>query len=84
MPKGAFFSYIDVNKYIMTIEKARENCREGWILNPNEKIVNGIIKAINRNDGNCPCDNDSEEKQCACSNYRLKGKCCCKLYIKEQ
>ena len=22
MPKGAFFSYIDVNKYIMTIEEA--------------------------------------------------------------
>lgn len=52
------------------------------MLNPNEKIVNGIIKGINRCNGDCPCNNDSEEKHCPCSNYRTKGKCC-KLYVKQ-
>ena len=66
----------------MTVEQAKKNCMEGWILNPNEKIVNGIIKGINRNDGNCPCVNDSVDPRCACSNYREKGVCKCGLYIK--
>lgn len=56
--------------------------KEGWIVNPNPKIVRGILKALERNNGECPCQNDSEDKHCPCSNYRLKDKCCCKLYIK--
>ena len=54
----------------------------GWVLNPNDKIVNGILKGVARNGGNCPCANDSEDKKCPCSNYRLKDKCCCGLYLK--
>jgi len=53
-------------------------------VNPNEKIVNGIMKGINKNEGNCPCDNDSEDKHCPCSNYRLHDKCCCRLYLKDE
>lgn len=68
----------------MTIEEIKKNCREGWHVNPNEKIVNGIMKGINKNDGNCPCDNDSEDKHCPCSNYRLHDKCCCRLYLKDE
>ena len=66
---------------MVDLEYVRSNVREGWMLNPNEKIVNGIIKGINRCDGDCPCDNDAEELHCPCSNYRLKNKCCCKLYL---
>ena len=51
-------------------------------INPNEKVVNGIIKGINRCKGDCPCNNDAEELHCPCSNYRLNNKCCCKLYLK--
>ena len=50
-------------------------------LNPNEKVVNAIIKGINRCDGECPCNNDAEDKMCPCSNYRLHDKCCCQLYV---
>ena len=65
----------------MTIEQAKENCKKGWILNPNNAVVNSIIKGINKNEGNCPCANDSEEKQCPCSNYRKIDRCCCRLYV---
>lgn len=67
----------------MTLEEIKKNCKEGWHLNPDERIVNGILKGINRNDGECPCHNDSEDKHCACSNYRLKDICCCRLYLKD-
>ena len=67
----------------MDLNEVLKNLKNGWIINPNEKIVNGIIKGINRNNGECPCSNDSDDKHCPCSNYRLKDKCCCKLYIKE-
>ena len=56
--------------------------KEGWQLNPNNKIVNNILKRIDANDGLCPCDNDSEDKHCPCSNFRLKDKCCCGLFVK--
>lgn len=68
---------------MVDLEYVKGNVREGWMLNPNEKIVNGIIKGINRCNGVCPCNNDSEEKHCPCSNYRTKDKCCCKLYVKQ-
>ena len=59
--------------------------KEGWQLNPNEKIVKGIAKAIERNEGMCPCvhDNTTGDLHCPCSDYREKDKCCCQLYIKE-
>lgn len=57
--------------------------KEGWKLNPNEKIVKGVTRGIERNNGECPCHNDSEDKHCPCSNYRLQDHCCCSLYVKE-
>lgn len=68
---------------MVDLEYVKGNLREGWMLNPNEKIVNGIIKGINRCNCDCPCNNDSQEKHCPCSNYRTKDKCCCKLYVKQ-
>lgn len=68
----------------MTIEEIRKNCKVGWHLNPNEKAVNGILKGINRNDGDCPCNNYSIDKRCPCSNYREKDHCCCHLYLKDE
>lgn len=66
----------------MTLEEVKKNIRDGFVLNPNEKVVTAIIKGINRCNGECPCSNDSEDKKCPCSNYRLKDYCCCKLYLK--
>lgn len=56
--------------------------KEGWMLNPNDKIVNTILKMCEKNDGECPCKNEGEDKHCPCSNYREKDICCCKLYVK--
>ena len=57
------------------------NVREGFHLNPNEKVVNGIVKGLIRCEGECPCCNDGEDKMCPCSNYRLHDHCCCHLYL---
>ena len=58
--------------------------KEGWQLNPNEKIVKSITKAIERNEGMCPCVHDDDgDLHCPCGSYREKDKCCCQLYIRE-
>ena len=75
--------YFKNKNYNMTLEQAKNNIKDGWILNPNEKIINGILKGINRNNGECPCNNNSENKICPCSNYRLYNHCCCTLYVKK-
>lgn len=56
--------------------------KNGWVLNPNDKIVNGILKMVEKNGGECPCANDSEDKHCPCSDYREKDQCHCGLYMK--
>lgn len=68
----------------MTLEELKSNIKDGWMLNPNEKIVNGILKGINRNNGECPCANTSVDKRCPCSNYRKNDHCCCTLYVKKE
>lgn len=66
----------------MTLEEIKANIKDGWQLNPNEKVVNGIMRGLERCNGLCPCNNNSEDKRCPCSNYREHDCCCCKLYIK--
>ena len=63
------------------LEYINSHIRVGYKLNPNEKVVNGILNGLNRNNGECPCANTSIDKCCPCSNYRELGKCCCKLYV---
>ena len=60
--------------------------RPGWKINPNEKIVNGIMKMLERNGGYCPCDNPDKGTEfavCPCRSYMEHDKCCCSLYIKD-
>lgn len=58
--------------------------KPGWGLNPDNKIVEGIIKLLERNEGLCPCihSKDDEDTRCPCESYRLRDKCCCNLYVK--
>lgn len=56
--------------------------KEGWMLNPNDKIVNAILKRVEANNGECPCHNTCIDKHCPCSGYREDDKCCCNLYVK--
>lgn len=57
--------------------------KEGWELNPNDKIVNNILKRIEANDGICVCHNESTDPHCPCTDYREKDCCHCTLYIKK-
>lgn len=56
--------------------------KQGWILNPNDKMVNAILKRCEINNGECPCHNTGEDKKCPCSDYREKDICHCGLYLK--
>lgn len=59
--------------------------KTGWILNPNDKLVNAIFKRIEKCEGECPCDNPGETKEdrmCPCKSYLEYDKCCCGLYLK--
>jgi ferredoxin-thioredoxin reductase catalytic subunit len=56
--------------------------KNGWVLNPNDKVVNGILKMVERNDGECPCHNERLDRHCPCSDYREKDVCHCGLYLK--
>ena len=48
--------------------------KPGFKLNPDEKRVKGIIKAIERNNGKCPCVHTEpcDDLLCPCSDYRRK------------
>ena len=70
----------DVIKTVISI--AQKNVKEGWQVNPNPKVVEGIFKGLIRSSGQCPCSNNSQEKECPCSGYRNEDKCCCNLYVK--
>lgn len=56
--------------------------KQGWVLNPNPKIVESIVKRINLNNGECPCHNESVDKHCPCTDYRENDNCHCGLYKK--
>ena len=43
--------------------------KEGWELNPNDKVVNAIIKRCEACDGECPCKEYRENDVCHCSLY---------------
>lgn len=60
--------------------------KKGWKLNPNKKVLNAIIKRINKCDGECPCDNPGEtleDRICPCKEYRENNICHCNLYVHE-
>ena len=59
--------------------------KEGWDLNPNDKVVNAILKRIEICEGECPCDNPEktlEDRLCPCTEYREHNKCHCGLYVR--
>ncbi len=61
--------------------------KEGWILNPNDKVVNAILTRAEENNGECPCQNPGithEDRCCPCKEYRENDVCHCSLYIKPE
>lgn len=64
----------------------------GFILNPDDKVVNGVFKGLDRCKGSCPCYHKSEDEEdipeedlkCPCKEYRENKHCRCSLYVEEQ
>lgn len=58
--------------------------KPGWILNPNDKTVNAIFRALERTDGHCPCVHPERigHDQCPCASYLEHDICYCNLYLK--
>lgn len=85
------FNVIGYEKILVKIKKDMElniKVKDGWQLNPNYAIINGILRRCAKNDGLCPCvhddeDYDGRDLHCPCTDYLLKDKCCCGLYVKK-
>lgn len=76
----------DKRRYIFASQNKTEMeyfIKEGFQLNPNEKVVQAITKRIAICEGNCPCHNTGYDTKCPCSDYREQDECHCKLYIKK-
>lgn len=61
--------------------------KDGWELNPNDKIVNSILGRIEKNNGECPCVNPGktlEDRLCPCKEYRENNTCHCGLYVRKE
>ena len=54
------------------------------MLNPNDKVVNAILKRVELNEGECPCHNTGTDKHCPCSDYRENDECHCSSYVKKE
>lgn len=64
--------------------------KEGFILNTSDKIVNGVLKGLDKCEGKCPCyhkeegdETPDEDLICPCKEYRENNNCRCNLYIKD-
>ena len=58
--------------------------KDGWMINPSDKIVNSVLRLIERNGGHCPCHNTGHDTKCPCSDYREKDVCHCGLYVRKE
>lgn len=76
-----------VEKFISTMDLAESvvealNVNGNMKLNPDEKHVQKIYDALEKNDGFCPCRAEkNEDTVCPCKKMREENKCCCKLYV---
>ena len=59
-----------------------KHAKKGWVVSPDTRRVQAIVKGLIRTGGECPCVNTSADKQCPCTNYRQNDCCCCGLYVK--
>lgn len=59
---------------------SRVAIHQGFELNNDDKKVDGILAALNRRDGQCPCGGNGAQFKCPCIIMRTKGICKCGLY----
>ena len=77
----------DMETFLDTIDLAQSvisglNENGNMKLNPDDDHVEKILKALDKNDGFCPCRVEkNEDTFCPCKKMREENKCCCKLYV---
>ena len=60
--------------------------KEGWVLNPNDKVVNAILKRCEANNGECPCHSSFyltlafREYKHKCAMCGLEEECCLQVH----
>lgn len=59
---------------------SRVALHQGFELSSDDKRVDGILAALNRKDGQCPCGGNGAQFKCPCIIMRTKGICKCGLY----
>lgn len=60
---------------------SRVALQKGYAINPDDKKVDGILGALNRRNGYCPCGGTGEQFKCPCANMRNLGICKCGIYL---
>ena len=70
---------VELQKYNRTWA-SRVALHQGFELSDNDKKVDGILAALNRRDGQCPCGGSGAQFKCPCIIMRTKGICKCGLY----
>ena len=66
----------------MITKEDLSSIHEGYVINPNEKVVSGILRGLERNNGHCPCQVEaSDNTLCPCVKYKTTKDCCCFLYV---
>lgn len=53
---------------------------QGFEISNDDKKVDGILSALNRKDGQCPCGGNGSQFKCPCVIMRTKGICKCGLF----
>lgn len=59
---------------------SRVALHQGFELSNDDKKVDGILSALNRKDGQCPCGGNGAQFKCPCIVMRTKGICKCGLF----
>ena len=54
--------------------------KTGYIISDDDKKVDGILIALNRKNGHCPCGGNGRQFLCPCVIMRENGICKCGLY----
>lgn len=52
----------------------------GYAINQDDRKVDGILAALNRRDGHCPCGGNGPQFKCPCAIMREHGICKCGLF----
>jgi len=75
---------LDFRDFVFIAVKGELNMKD-WRINPDLNVARGIITAIFKNGGHCPCVvSQTPETMCPCDSFIAGKGCQCNLFIKEK